>query len=294
MGQETPPLGLAHKTPSDYKELKDVSAPWTSCPPGRAPKRTGKETFSSMSHTDSPTPDGALAGRRQAFFRGVGDGFKMPVYVVAASMLGFGSLARDSGISFAVTVVSTATVWGLPGQVAFVELFAVGAPVLVMVVASSMANMRFLPMSISMIPLFRGDKAAWGWRYVMVAMMSVNTWALTIRHSPEMPDHHRAPYFTGLSILCMTTGVLATALGYHLAGTLPVYITVSLIFLNFMYFTFLFCGVRQRNCLLAVIIGAILGPLFHLISPDWGLPFCGVIAGSAAVLVDKRMGDGDG
>ncbi len=216
----------------------------------------------------------------------------MPVYVVAASMLGFGSLARDSGFSFGVSVVSTAVVWGLPGQVAFAEMFAVGAPVLAIALASSMANLRFLPMSISMMPLFRADPKGWRWRYLLVAMMSVNTWALTLKHGPQMTESQRVPYFTGLSVTCMTTGVVATALGYQLAGILPFYITVSLIFLNPMYFIFLFASIRQRSCILAMMIGAVLGPLFHLISPDWGLPFVGAIAGSAAFLLDRRMGDG--
>ena len=216
----------------------------------------------------------------------------MPVYVVAASMLGFGSLAHDSGLSFGVSVVSTATVWGLPGQVAFAELFAVGAPVLAIVLASSMANLRFLPMSLSLMPLFRADRRGWRWRYLLVAMMSVNTWALTLRRGPNLNENQRVPYFTGLSVTCMTAGVLATALGYHLAGTLPFYVTVSLIFLNPMYFIFLFSSIRQRSCILAMMIGAVLGPLFHMISPDWGLPFVGVIAGSAAFLLDRQMGGG--
>ncbi len=216
----------------------------------------------------------------------------MPVFVVGASMVGFGSLARDSGFGFAVSVISTATVWGLPGQVAFAEMFAIGAPVLAIVLASSMANLRFLPMSLSLMPLFRDDPTAWRWRYLMVAMMSVNTWALTLRHGPPLPLDQRAPYFTGLSVVCMTAGLAGTALGHHLAVTLPFFITVSLIFLNPMYFVFLFAGVRQRNGIMALIIGAILGPLVHQISPDWGLVFCGVIAGTAAYWLDRRIGRG--
>ena len=184
-------------------------------------------------------PAEAFDGRRRAFRGGVAAAFRMPVWVVSASMMGFGSLARDSGVSFGVAVVSTATVWGLPGQIAFVE-------------------------------------------------------AMTLRFAPGMPEQHRAPYYTGLSTTCMIVGVLSTGLGYYLAGTFPFYITVSLIFLNIMYFTFLFASVRQRNCLLALMIGAALGPLFHLISPEWGLPFCGVIAGTAAFFIDQRLGDGHG
>ncbi len=126
--------------------------------------------------------------------------------MVLASMMGFGSLARESGLSFGVSVVSTATVWGLPGQVAFAELFAVGAPVLAIIVASSMANLRFLPMSLSMLPLFRADARAWRWRYLLVALMSINTWSLTLRHGPAMPLDQRLPYYMGLCLTCMTGG----------------------------------------------------------------------------------------
>jgi len=216
----------------------------------------------------------------------------MPVWVVSASMIGFGSLSQDIGITFGVAVASTATVWGLPGQVAFVELFAVGAPVLAIALASSMANLRFLPMSLSMMPLFRADPGIWRWRYFLVAMMSVNTWALTLRRAPELGDRQRGPYYIGLGAVSMTSGVIGTAVGYHLAGTLPFYITVSLIFLNPMYFIFLFSSVRQRNCILALMIGTVLGPVFHLLSPDWGLPFVGFIAGTAAFFLDKKMGGG--
>ena len=218
----------------------------------------------------------------------------MPVFVVVASMLGFGSLARDTGVGFGVAVVSTATLWGLPGQVAFVELFAVGAPVLAMVLASSMANLRFLPMSLAMMPLFRQDLSAWRWRYLLVAMMSVNTWSLTMAHGPGFAEDHRAPYYTGLSVTCMTAGLLGTALGYHLAGIVPFFIIVSLIFLNPIYFVYLFSSVRHRNCILALVIGALLGPAVHLISPDWGLVFCGLTAGTAAYFLDRRMGGGNG
>ncbi len=224
--------------------------------------------------------------------RGVADAFRMPVWVVSASMIGFGSLSQDIGITFGVAVASTATVWGLPGQVAFVELFAVGAPVLAIALASSMANLRFLPMSLSMMPLFRADPGIWRWRYILVAMMSVNTWALTLRRAPELSDQQRGPYYIGLGAVSMAAGVLGTAVGYHLAGTLPFYITVSLIFLNPMYFIFLFSSIRQRNCIMALMIGAVLGPLFHLLSPDWGLPFVGFIAGTVAFFLDKKMGAG--
>jgi predicted branched-subunit amino acid permease len=248
-----------------------------------------------ISETPGPAPASTrvFADRRRAFLGGAIEAFRLPVFVVAASMTGWGSLARDSGWTMGVAVTSTATMWGLPGQVAAAELYAVGAPLLAVALASSMANLRFFPMSLSLLPLFRGDSASWRWRYLLVALMSVNTWAVTLRNGPSLPLDQRGPYFTGLSIICVMVGMIATALGYHLAGTMPFFVTVSLIFLNPIYFVFLFAGVRARNGILALIIGALVGPITHWISPEWGLPFCGVIAGSAAYYLDRRMRGGD-
>jgi len=222
------------------------------------------------------------------------EAFRLPVFVVAASMTGWGSLARDSGWTLGVAVTSTATIWGLPGQVAAAELYAVGAPLLAIALASSMANLRFLPMSLSLLPLFRGDSASWRWRYLFVALMSVNTWAVTLRNGPSMPLDQRGPYFAGLSTVCVATGVAATALGYHLAGAMPFFVTVSLIFLNPIYFVFLFAAVRARHGILALLIGAVIGPITHWISPEWGLVFCGVIAGTAAFYLDRGLRGDDG
>ncbi len=66
-----------------------------------------------------PSPEAAAHGapptdRRQAFLTGAADGLRMPALVIVASMVGFGSLARDSGLGIDVAVVSTVTVWGLP------------------------------------------------------------------------------------------------------------------------------------------------------------------------------------
>jgi predicted branched-subunit amino acid permease len=108
-----------------------------------------------------------------------------------------------------------------------------------------------------------------------------------------LPIEQRGAYFTGLSITCIAAGMIGTTAGYHLAGALPFYVTVSLIFLNPIYFVFLFAGVRARNGVLAMIIGAVLGPITHWLSPEWGLPFCGVIAGTIAFYLDRGMRGAD-
>ena len=51
-------------------------------------------------------------------------------------------------------------------------------------------------------------------------------------------------------------------------------------------------GVMKTNSLSsAIILGAILGPSFYLISPQWSVLFGGVLAGTIAFFIGERYGD---
>lgn len=217
------------------------------------------------------------------------DAAKLPAFMVVASMTGFGALVNSANMGALEALMATFLIWGLPGQVAFVELFLMGAPVLSLVLAVSMANMRFLPMSLSLVPMFKGSPWGWRYRYLWTFLMSVNTWAGLMRKVPYLTVEQRAPYYFGYSVVCMLGGLGGTLLGYLLAGTLPFFVTVSLVFLNPIYFAFLFAATQSRAAALALVAGALLGPPAYMVSPDWGLPFCGLIAGTAGFLADKWL-----
>src|SRR3546814_19299164 len=79
--------------------------------------------------------------------------------------------------------------------------------------------------------------------------------------------------------MCLVT----TAVGFYLAGLLPGFVTLGLVFLNPIYFMLVFVAdARHRARVLALAFGAVAGPPLHLVSPDWGLLTTGVLAGSLA------------
>lgn len=231
-----------------------------------------------------PYPDSA-----RAVLGGMKAALVLPATVLFASMVGFGSLARDNDFGFAPAVISTASVWGLPGQIAMIELHALGAPLIAMALAVAGANARFLPMSISLLPLFRGGLKRWAWCFALAQLISINTWTGLMRRAPTLPAAQRAPYFVGFALLCMASGLLGTAIGFVLAGTLPRLLTLGLVFLNPIYFLMMFASVHQRGGVLAVLIGSALGPTLHLVSPQWGVPLTGLIAGTVAFLIDRKL-----
>lgn len=211
----------------------------------------------------------------------------MPALVLFASMVGYGSMAREYGLGLWSAVASTGLIWGLPGQIAMVELYALGAPLIAVVIAVSAANARFLPMVLSVMPLLGQGMRRKRWLYVFAQFVSLNPWAAILREGPGMKPADRAPYYAGFAMVCFVSALIGTAAGFLLAGALPREVTLSLIFLNPVFFILVFVDARGRGPILAVLFGVVAGPILHMVSPDWGLIATGLLAGGAAYAADR-------
>jgi predicted branched-subunit amino acid permease len=229
----------------------------------------------------SPAPAAA------SFRFGIREGLGVPGIVLGASFVGFGSLVRESGLSLSFGLVSTATGWALPGQLALVELYGAGAGLLAITLAVALTNARLLPMTISAMPLLRHPKHAKVLYWLAAHFVAVTGWAQLMRRAPMLGPGHRLPYYFGLTLTLWAISLAGTAAGWELAGQVPQPVTLGLVFLNPLYFLLLFIadsGGRAR--MLALGFGAALGPVLHLITPDWGLLLCGLIAGTLAFALD--------
>lgn len=214
-------------------------------------------------------------------------GFSLPPLMVFVAMIGFGSLAKSQGIGLIGTLLATAGIYGLPGQIAMVELYATSASLIAIITAVSMANMRFLPMTLSLLPEFSRTGSLFRWRYLLVQFISVNSWSYFLPISRKIPINLRLGFFTGFGAMCFSGGLLGAAVGWQLAGVMPWQITATLVFLNPAYFVFLFCSNSQRSIILSLIGGAILGPMLFKLSPEWSLPLSGLIAGSIGYFLSR-------
>jgi predicted branched-subunit amino acid permease len=234
-----------------------------------------------------------------AFRTGARDAIGVPSVVLGASFLGFGSLCRESGLGFWLGLASTATGWALPGQIAMVELYAIGASLAVILLGVALTNARLLPMTIVLMLLLRTPGTP-RWRYYLAAhFIAVTAWTFSMQRFPAMRPEERLPYYTGLTLALWLVTLVATAAGYGLADAMPQYVTLGLVFLNPIYFMLIFVAdFRQKERALALGLGAICGPLLHLVDPDWGLLATGLLAGTAAFLIirwheTRRRGGSD-
>lgn len=248
---------------------------------------------SSSSNGDAPYPR-AYPSRAAAFAGGVRDVVSATALVLGASYIGLGSLLRELGLALELGYFSTLAIWALPGQVAALELYAIGAPLVSVFIAVSLINFRFLPMIVTLLPLVR-EPGRPAWRFYAIAhFVAVSAWVHVMLRSPEMPPAQRLPYFFGCTVVLIGAALIGTTIGYLVAGVVAPEISYGLVFLNPVFFMLvLLVDLRQRARVLALLFGALAGPALHLLTPTWGLLIAGLLGGTAAFFADRVWGAKD-
>ena len=199
-----------------------------------------------------------------------------------------GTLARASGFDLGQSMATTGFVWALPGQIVLVEQVASGAGILSVIAAVALTNARLLPMTVTLLPTLSDNR--WPRRFYFLAahFIAVTAWTVSMQSQGVMPQRERLPYFLGLGLTLFAITLTATFAGYFLVGLVPRSVGLGLVFLNPIYFMLMFVAeFRMPLRALALIFGAIAGPLFQFLGPDWGLLAAGLLAGTAALFADE-------
>ena len=145
-----------------------------------------------------------LAGVREGFIAG------LPVAVgVAGYGVIFGVIANQAGLSVAEAALMSATVVAGAAQLIAVELWADSVPMATVVATVGIVNLRYLLMSATLRPWFRGlsPQAA----YTSVFFMADENWALTIGELRS--GSKRGAFLLGTGLVLWLLWVVATILG---------------------------------------------------------------------------------
>lgn len=228
---------------------------------------------------------------RSPFVRGAREAAGIPAAVLVAGFLGFGALAAAQKIPLGIAVASTALIWALPGQLVFVEMHTLAAPLAVTVLAVMLSSARFLPMTLMLMPEMR-DPRHRAWKYYLVAqLLSLSGWTMAVARFPQMPREERLPWFYGFTLVLMATSALSTAAGYLGADRLTPGAQLGLVFMVPMYYLLILVGaVRERIAALGLASGALAGPLAYLVSPEWSVVLGGLVGGTIAFFALRLWG----
>jgi predicted branched-subunit amino acid permease len=225
-----------------------------------------------------------------AFLQGAREAAGVPSAVLVAGFIGFGALAAAQAIPLPIAVGSTVAIWALPGQLIFVEMHTLGAPVVATVIGVMLSSARFLPMTVMLMPELRhASHRPWKY-YVLAQLLSLSGWTMAVARFPEIARERRLSWLYGFALVLIAVSAVSTGVGYLGADRLPPIARLGLVFMVPMYYLLILTGaVRGRAAALGLACGAVAGPLAYLISPQWSVPLGGLAGGTLAyALLRKR------
>jgi predicted branched-subunit amino acid permease len=221
--------------------------------------------------------------------RGARDAFGLPSITICFSLIGIGGLARDVGYPVFAAMLSSALMWAGPAQVLLFGSIATGTALPVAAVAVLFSSLRFMPMTISLVPLLNDPKRPL-WQLLLAAhLISITNWVEGMRRLPDEPKPFRYPYFCGFGLTVLLSGTMATGAGYFLVGALPMILAAALLFTTPMFFSVNLAGsVKRWPDILPIALAVLLMPVAaSLVGKDYDLVAAGLVGGTLAYGIER-------
>lgn len=233
------------------------------------------------------TDDKPLAWRPW-FFRGMRGFFSLPALILMSAMVGFCAFAMEAGVTVSEAVFMTGAVWALPAKVILVSSMTAGATLLAAFLAVSLSSIRMMPMVAALIPEIRSSRTP-TWLLLLVShLVAITAWVYTMERVREIPREGRLPFFAGFGLTLTTANMIVVGLFSGIVDDLPPLLVAALFFLTPIYFiTSIWASARENVIYVAMIIGLLLGPVFHEIAPEFDVLYAGIGGGTLAFLIER-------
>ncbi|MBT3768207.1 MAG: hypothetical protein HOF84_20345 [Rhodospirillales bacterium] len=204
-------------------------------------------------------------------------------------MVGFGTLASEASLSMLHALMIMAGLWSMPGLIAYVDLYNTDISILALVIATGIANVRVLPVTIATIPVIRTSQKVKSGHFFYAQINSVNAYLALLIVKQEIEDRRLlTQYFVAYCIGTLFLGAAGLILGMTLAGSVSPEILRILIFVTPLYILLLATSSRRASILLSIAAGGLVVPYAQTLSADWGVVIGGVIAGTIAYFMARR------
>ena len=208
----------------------------------------------------------------------------VPIWIAfVPSSLAWGIAAQDHGLSLGEVVLMSAWVYSGPAQFAVLSPLAEGKSALQVLVAGFLMNLRFLPMSTALAPLFRGAKR----RHLLLASHVISASSFIVPYmqfqkeratrSANAPDaqpergYGNLAFFLGVGVTSFLVWVTGTAGGFIAAFGFPPGFEEALKFILPGYFAGLLAVEMKGWAMPLICAGSLIAALpGALISPGWG------------------------
>ena len=224
------------------------------------------------------------------FFRGLKSlkSLDSPALALGASFIAIGALLKDIGFNLEQSIFSTFLTYALPGSLVMAESFIVGASLVNIFLAVWLVNARLYPMTVSLMPLlFHKSQPKWKY-YLSCHFIAVSAWLIMKSNYQKIEKKHRIDFWMGIGTGTWLTAIFSTIIGFLASDYLNKDMMIGLAIVNPVYFTCMMVGaMKSLQISLSIILGAILGPAFFFISPEWSILYGGALGGTAAFFIGE-------
>ena len=168
------------------------------------------------------------------------------------------------------------------------ESFLIGAPLINIFLAVWLVNTRLYPMTVSLMPLLKeGSQPRWKY-YLSCHFLAVSSWLIMKDRIQVVEQKDRIDFWIGIGAGTWSIAILSTIIGFLASDYLNKDMMIGLAIVNPVYFPCMMVGaMKSLQISLSIILGAILGPAFFFITPEWSILYGGVLAGTIAYFVGE-------
>ena len=216
-------------------------------------------------------------------------GIDSPAFALGASLIALGAIFKNLGFSIEQSFFSTFFTYALPGQLVMAESMLVGASLLNIFIAVWLVNVRLYPMTVSLIPLMIHESQP-RWKYYLFShFIAVSAWIIMKNNYEKIEKKNRIDFWLGIGIATWFIAIISTLIGYFASDYLNKDIMIGLAIVNPVYFTCMMIGAMKTiQITSSIILGAILGPAFYFISPEWCILYGGFLAGTIGFFIGDK------
>ena len=144
-------------------------------------------------------------------------------------------------------------------------------------------------MTVSLMPLLM-HKNQPKWKYYLSChFIAVSSWLIMKDNYERIEQEYRIDFWIGIGMATWSVAIISTVIGYIVSDFLNKDFLIGLAIINPIYFFCMIIGAMKTvQISLSVILGAILGPIFYFVSPEWCILLGGIFAGSIAYLFGEK------
>ena len=215
-----------------------------------------------------------------------------PALALGCCFIAIGALLKNLGFSIQESIFSTLLTYALPGSLVMAESLLVGASLLNIFIAVWLVNARLYPMTVSLMPLLMHESQP-RWKYYLSChFIAVSAWLIMKSNYQSIEKENRIDFWIGIGTATWSVAIIGTIIGFISSEYLNKDIMIGLAIVNPVYFMCMMIGAMKTiQISISVILGAILGPAFYFISPEWCILYGGFIAGTIGYFIGGKSGN---